>query len=163
MKTDLEEMGHSQPPTTVATDNTVAKIIVNGTAKQKTSRAIDTIFYWFRERIRQNHFHIFWEEGKKNLAYYVTKYHPIWHHRTMRPRYKKTTKKYLENSKDQQTGAGRGCSGTNNTGVTWKPDNHPKGIRNPIPQKPDNSLKGICNLVPNGIYSQWARGLTVPT
>ena len=53
------------------------------------------IFYWIRDRIQQNHFHIFWEEGKKNLADYFTKYKPIWYHRTMTPRYAKATKKYI--------------------------------------------------------------------
>ena len=61
------------------------KIIVIGTVKQKISRAIDMIFYWVRDRIRKNHFRIFWEEEKKNLADYVTKHHPVWHHRAMRP------------------------------------------------------------------------------
>ena len=86
-------MGHLQPPTPVAMDNTAANSIVNGTAKQKRSRAIDMIFYWVRDRIPQNHFHIFWEEGKKNLADYVIKHHPIWHHIVMRPRYVKATEK----------------------------------------------------------------------
>ena len=93
MRTALAEMGHQQPPTLVATDNIATNSIVNGTAKQKRSRAIDMRFYWVRDRIRQNYFHIFWEEGKKNLADYVTKHHPIWHHRAMRPRYVKATKK----------------------------------------------------------------------
>ena len=35
MITDLAEMGHQQPPTPVATDNTAASSIINGTAKQK--------------------------------------------------------------------------------------------------------------------------------
>ena len=106
------------------------------------------IFHWVRDRIRQNHFHIFWEEGKKNLADYVTKHHLIWHHRAMRPRYVKATKKDVENSKYQQTGTGRGCSGTSNPGETWKPD---------------NPLKGIRDLVQNVTQSQWPRGLTIPT
>ena len=94
MRTTLAEMGHQPPPTSVATNNKAAKSIVNGMSKQKISRAIDMIFYWVRDRIRKNHFHIFWEEVKKNLLYYVTKQHPIWHHRTMRPRYVKETKKH---------------------------------------------------------------------
>ena len=60
-RTALAEMGHQQPPTPVATYNTAENSIVNGTEKQKISRAIDMIFYWVRDRIRQNHFHIFWE------------------------------------------------------------------------------------------------------
>ena len=47
--------------------------------KKKRSRAIDTIFYWVRDRIQQNNFHILREEGEKNLTDYVTKHHPIWH------------------------------------------------------------------------------------
>ena len=93
MKAYLAEMGQLQPPTLVATNNTAANSIFNGTEKQKRYRAIDMRFYWVRGRIRQNNFHIFWEEGNKNLVSYVTKKHPIWHHRAMRPRYVKATKK----------------------------------------------------------------------
>ena len=89
MRTDLADMGHQQTPTLVTTDNTAANIIVNGTAKQKLSRAIDMKFYLVRDRIRQTHFHKFWEEGKKNLADYVIKHQPIWYYRAMRPRYVK--------------------------------------------------------------------------
>ena len=34
-------------------------------------------FYWVRNIIEQNHFHIFWEEENKNLADYFTKHHMI--------------------------------------------------------------------------------------
>ena len=77
MRTDLADMGHLQPLTPVAKDNTAANSIVNGTEKQKISQANDMRFYWVKYRIGQNHFHIFWEERKKNLADYVTKHHPI--------------------------------------------------------------------------------------
>ena len=120
-------------------------------------------FYWVRYRIRQYHFHIFWEEGKKNLADYVTEHHPIWYHRAMRPRYIKATKIYIENSKYQRIRTGRGCAGTTNPGKTRKPDNPLKGIRNPIPQDPDNPLKGIRDLLQNGTRIHWVRGLIIPT
>ena len=103
--------------------------------------------YWFRDIIQQNHFHIFWEEGKKNLADYVTKHHPIWYHRTMRPRYVKATKKKIEKSKDQKNRTSRGCDGTTNPWETRKMDNPLKVIRNTIPQNPENTLKIIRNLV----------------
>ena len=93
MQTALAEMGHSQPPTPLATDDTEANSIINGTAKQKISRAINMRFYWIRDRIRKNNFHIYWEEDKKNLVDYVTKHHSMLYHRTMRPRYLKATKK----------------------------------------------------------------------
>ena len=133
----------------------------NGKTKKIQSNRHD--IYWVRDRIRQNNFHIWWKEGNKNLAGYITKHHLIWNHRTMRPRYFKLAKKYTEKWKDRLTGTGTGCDGTTNPGVTRKPDNPLKGIRNPIPRKPDNLLKGIRNLVPNGIQSQCPRGLTVPT
>ena len=37
-RTALADMGHHQPPTLVATDNTADNSIVNGTAKKKISR-----------------------------------------------------------------------------------------------------------------------------
>ena len=143
MRTTLSEIGHQKPPTPVATDNTSANSMFNGMAKQKRTRAIDMRIYWVRDRIQKNHFHIFWEERKKNLADYVKKHHLIRHHKEMRPRYVKATKKYIENSKDQRTGTGRGCAGTTNPWGTRKPDNPLEGIRNPIIWNLDNSLNGI--------------------
>ena len=68
MWTALQEIVHPQPPTSVVTINSAANIIVNGTAKHKISRAIDMIFYLVRNRVRQNYFHIFWEEGNIFLS-----------------------------------------------------------------------------------------------
>ena len=119
-------------------------------------------FYWVRDIIRERHFHIFWEEGKKNLADYVTKHHPIWNHRTMRPRYVKPTQKDLENSKYRQTGTRRGCAENTNPGGTQKLDHPLKVTRNPIPWNPDNPLNGINYILPNEIRRQWPRGLSVP-
>ena len=51
MRTYLEEMVHQQALTPVATKNTAADSIVNGTAKQKRSRAIEMICYWVRHRL----------------------------------------------------------------------------------------------------------------
>ena len=110
--------------------------------------------YWVRDRIRKNHFHIFWEEGKKNSADYVTKHQPIWHHIIMRPRYVKST---------QRNGTGRGCVGTTNPGGTRKPENRIKGTRNTTPLNLDNPRKEIWGLVPNRIRSQWPIGLNLPT
>ena len=97
MRTAQVNMVHQEPPTPVATENTAANSIFNRTAKQKIYQAIDMRWYWVRDRIRQHHFHVFWEEGKKNLADCVTKIHPIYQHRTMRPRYVKAKKNTLKN------------------------------------------------------------------
>ena len=99
-------MGHQQPPTLVVTDIIVVNSIINVKAKN-ISRAIDMIFYSVRDRILQNHFHIFWEEGKKNLANYVTKHHPIWLHRKMRPIYV-NKKKDIQPQNTGELGPGEG-------------------------------------------------------
>ena len=87
----LVDMGHSQPQTPVATDITATNRTVNG--MEKKSLAIDMRFYWVRDRIQKNYFHILWERGSKKLADYFTKHHPIWHHRKMRQIYLSPTKK----------------------------------------------------------------------
>ena len=51
MRTDLAEIRHPGPPTPVASEIIAENNIINGTTKQKISRAIDMIFYWFRDRI----------------------------------------------------------------------------------------------------------------
>jgi hypothetical protein len=69
-------MKHPQPPTPVATDNSIAERILNGTTTQKRFQAI---------KICQGQFHIFWEAGKKNVADYFTKHHATSHHQAMHP------------------------------------------------------------------------------
>ena len=78
----LEDMGHPQPPTAMSTDNRTACGIVNGTMRQKRSKAIDTRFHWLKDRIN-NHkqFQIVWASGKENFGDYPTKHHPPAHHR----------------------------------------------------------------------------------
>ncbi len=60
-------------------DNSVANGIVNGTMKQKRSKAIDMRFYWLKDRQSQNQFKI--ELGKNKLADYPTKHHSPAHHK----------------------------------------------------------------------------------
>jgi hypothetical protein len=106
------EMGHDQPPTPVATDNSAAEAVLNGTAKQRKSRAVDMRFYWVRDRIRQGHFHIFWEAGKINRADYYTKHHATSHHRQMRPLLLHPTATDLLNAQDKRLHYQRGCAET---------------------------------------------------
>jgi hypothetical protein len=80
-------MGHSQPPTPMATDNNTASGIVTDTVKQKRSKAIDMRFYWIRDRVRQGQFQIFWSKGKTNCADYFSKHHPASHHQAIRSTY----------------------------------------------------------------------------
>ena len=92
IRTMLEEMEHKQPPTFLITDNTAAKSVAEGTAKQRKSKSIDMNFYWIRDRIKQNQFQIIWEKGTNNIADYYTKYHPKYHHRNIRNRILQPTK-----------------------------------------------------------------------
>jgi hypothetical protein len=82
----LHDMGHPQPPTLIRTDNRTACGIVNGTMKQKRSKAIDMRYHWMKQRTNENDdFVIEWAPGKFNLADYPTKHHPAKHHQNVRP------------------------------------------------------------------------------
>ena len=81
-RTTLEELGHPQPLTPVLVDNSTAVGLANDMVTQRCSRAIDMCFYWIRDRINQNQFHVYWAPSHLNLADYFTKHHtPSHHHR----------------------------------------------------------------------------------
>jgi hypothetical protein len=83
----LEELGHPQPATPMATDNNTASGIATDTVKQKRSKAIDMRFYWIRDRVRQGQFQIYWSKGQTNRADYFSKHHPASHHQAIRSTY----------------------------------------------------------------------------
>ena len=85
IRTTLEELGHSQPPTPTQIDNTTEVGFANNTIKQKRSKAIDMCFYWIRDRTRQGQFKIYWGPGSTNHGDYHTKHHPPSHHLLIRP------------------------------------------------------------------------------
>ena len=82
----LAEMVHPQPPTPMEVDNETAIGFLKSTMKQKSSKAIDIIFYWVRYRFNQNQFMIYWIPGANNVGDYVSKHHSPAHHQTMRPK-----------------------------------------------------------------------------
>eukprot|EP00957_Ditylum_brightwellii_P007123 540495-Ditylum_brightwellii.AAC.1 len=63
------------------TDNSTASGIMNKTAKQNCTGAIDMRFYWVRNRCTQKHFIIYWQPRVENLGDYHTKHHPTAHHK----------------------------------------------------------------------------------
>jgi hypothetical protein len=71
----LTELGHTQPPTPLRTDNSTAFGIVNETIKQKRSKAMDMIYHWVTDRVRQTQFDVYWRPGRENLRDYHTKHH----------------------------------------------------------------------------------------
>ena len=84
LRQTLIELGHPQEATPLQLDNQSATQILNDTVSQKRSKAMDMRFYWLRDRVKQQQFHIYWKQGKHNIADYFTKHHSPSHHRRMR-------------------------------------------------------------------------------
>ena len=85
IRTMPDEMGHPQPPAPIKTDNSTATGIINGTIKQKRSKAIDMRFCWLKDRVEQNQFKVCWDAGEHNLADCPTEHHSGEHHKQWRP------------------------------------------------------------------------------
>jgi hypothetical protein len=68
----LLELGHKQPPTPLKTDNSTPEENTNGWVQPKSTKAIDVIFDWLRDREHQEQFIIYWEPGKLKYADYCT-------------------------------------------------------------------------------------------
>jgi hypothetical protein len=84
LRVTLTELGHTQPPTSLRTDNSTAFGILNETIKQKRSKAMDMRYHWLTERVRQKQFDVYWRPGRENLGDYHTKHHYAQHHKYMR-------------------------------------------------------------------------------
>ena len=77
----LKEMGRTQPPTPVQTDNSTAYGIINLPVQPKRTKAMDMRFYWLRIRgVNQKQFKIYWHPGTLMQADYWTKHQPPSHH-----------------------------------------------------------------------------------
>jgi hypothetical protein len=63
-----EEMGHKQPPTPLQTNNSMAEAVINGKVQSKQTKAMDMQFYWLRDQECQQHFRIYWRQGKIELC-----------------------------------------------------------------------------------------------
>jgi hypothetical protein len=48
---------------------------------------MDMRFYWIRDRVWQDQFHVYWRRGSTNRADYSTKHHHSKHHVVMHPAY----------------------------------------------------------------------------
>ena len=80
----LEEMGHTQPTTTLQTDSATAKAVTNGKVQPKRKKAMDMRLHWLLDGEFQKQFRIYWQPGKLNYADYWTKHHSGTHHQNMR-------------------------------------------------------------------------------
>ena len=83
----LHFLGHIQPPTPITTDNQCTEGIINGTVKQKRSKAMGMRFYWLQDRVNQGQYSLHWKPGASNLGDYFTKHFSPAHHRRIRPIY----------------------------------------------------------------------------
>jgi hypothetical protein len=81
LRVTLTELGHTQPPTPLPTDNSTAYGIVNETIKQKRLKAMDMRYHWLTDRVRQKQFDVYWRPGHENLADYHTEHHSAQHHK----------------------------------------------------------------------------------
>ena len=72
LQTNLAELGHPQPPTPVLVDNSTAVGLANDTLTQRRSHAIDMRFYWVRDHVNQQQYHVYWAPAHHNLVDYVT-------------------------------------------------------------------------------------------
>jgi hypothetical protein len=64
----LEEVGHPHPATSMETDNTTVTGNINGTILKKHTKAMDMIFYWIKDRVKQGQFNLYWGPVYQNLA-----------------------------------------------------------------------------------------------
>jgi hypothetical protein len=69
----LEALGYKQPATKIICDNKCAVGLSNNQVKMKKSKAMDMRFHWVRDRIKQEHIEVIWQEGANNLADFFTK------------------------------------------------------------------------------------------
>ena len=86
-RTTLIELGHPQPPSPLKTDNSTADGILNGTVKQKRSKALVMKLCWLKDRAAQGEFPIYWAPGAENLGDNYTKVHAPSHHKKVNPIY----------------------------------------------------------------------------
>jgi hypothetical protein len=93
------------------TDNTTATGNINGTIKQKRTKAMDMRLYWIKDRVKQGQYVVYWGPGYQNLADYFTKHHLAAHHKRMREIYIHANKKQI-NRKVIRDSALRGCVST---------------------------------------------------
>jgi hypothetical protein len=84
LRVTLTELGYTQPPMPLRTDNSTSFDIVNETIKQKRSKIIDMRYHWLTDRIRKKQFDIYWRQGPENLGDYHKKHHSAQHHKDMR-------------------------------------------------------------------------------
>ena len=82
----LDEMGHSQPPTPIQTDNTTALGFVTKNLQPKATKSTKMNYWFMRDRQDRKQFKYYWKPGNKiNCGDYFTKHICVAHHKEQRP------------------------------------------------------------------------------
>ena len=76
-----------QVPTAIQVDNSAEVGIATNYFFQNKSKAVDMLFYWINDRIKQGQFRVFWRPGPENLGDYHSKNHPTENHIAVRSKY----------------------------------------------------------------------------
>jgi hypothetical protein len=85
IQTTLDEMGHTQPPMPVMTDNITTQGLSVGTMTPKASKLMDQRFHWLKCRSVQCQLLYLWRHGILNRANYTSKHHEPKHHQAVCP------------------------------------------------------------------------------
>jgi hypothetical protein len=81
---NTRRIGAQPAPTPIETDNTTATGYINGTIKQKRTKAMDMRFYWIKDTVKQGQFNVYWGPSFQILADYFTKHHSPAYQKRMR-------------------------------------------------------------------------------
>lgn len=98
MQTTLIKMDHYEPTTPIVAENLSSVSVTNSNSKQRHSRAINMIFCWIRDSVKQGQLIVFCKPGAHNLDEYTKEHHPEHHHLQIRPTYLHPTGKNLCNA-----------------------------------------------------------------
>ena len=71
----LQELGHTQPPTPIHSDNTTSTDIIHKTIKQQQSGSMNMCYFWTISKQDDKTIDVSWHPGQENLAGYFSKHH----------------------------------------------------------------------------------------
>jgi hypothetical protein len=83
LRVTLTELGHTQPATSLHTENSTAFGILTENIKQKRSKETDMRYHWLTDRVRPKK-NVYCRPGRDNLGDYHTKHHPAQDHKDVR-------------------------------------------------------------------------------
>ena len=96
----IQELGHTQPPTHIYTDNTTAMVIIHNTIKNSESTAMNIRYFWTISKQDDKNIDISWHSEWENLGDYSSKHHSPTIHHNIRPTYRHipNPSRYLQRS-----------------------------------------------------------------